>query len=296
MSTSVLLLILVSTFFHAGWNLLFKHDGTGGAFIRRLLTVICVLGAIPSLLAEIFVGPLLIHIWMYLAVSGGVCCSLYLVGLIRAYGSSDFTIAYPVSRALPVLAITLAELPLGRLPTPGGWLGLMMVMIGCLMAPMTTLRDFRPATWFNRPMLWILLAAMGTVGYTLIDDLGAARMVELELDSGLSAMRYCYYYFTASLIGLLLISRATQSDRANAKAIGWLRPTVAGVMCLSSYGLILWAYQLTDHTSYVIAGRQLSIVIGVVLAFVVFGEPGRVIRFAAALLITAGVVAIRLGG
>jgi uncharacterized membrane protein len=60
--------------------------------------------------------------------------------------------------------------------------------------------------------------------------------------------------------------------------------------------LVLWAYQLSTQTGYVVAFRQFSIVIGVVLAFAIYREPGVFVRTVAMLLIVAGLVTIGLWG
>jgi uncharacterized membrane protein len=58
----------------------------------------------------------------------------------------------------------------------------------------------------------------------------------------------------------------------------------------------LWAYQLGRHASYVVAFRQFSIVIGVVIAFVIYKERGVAVRILATVLITAGLILVGLFG
>jgi uncharacterized membrane protein len=59
---------------------------------------------------------------------------------------------------------------------------------------------------------------------------------------------------------------------------------------------MLWAYQLSAIASYLVGLRQVSIVIGVVLAIWIFHEPALKLRISAACLITAGVICISLIG
>ena len=65
-------------------------------------------------------------------------------------------------------------------------------------------------------------------------------------------------------------------------------------LSICSYGLIVWVYQLTERISYVVAWRQFSIVIGVVVAFMIFHEPGRLVRTFAAILITSGLIVVAI--
>jgi drug/metabolite transporter (DMT)-like permease len=64
----------------------------------------------------------------------------------------------------------------------------------------------------------------------------------------------------------------------------------------SAYALILWAYQLVTHVSYVVALRQFSIVLGVIAGTFLFHEPAPRWRIGMACLIVAGVVLISLKG
>ena len=50
------------------------------------------------------------------------------------------------------------------------------------------------------------------------------------------------------------------------------------------------------YTSYIVAFRQFSIVIGAVLAFRIYKEKGLAVRISGALLITAGLVLIAVFG
>jgi len=60
--------------------------------------------------------------------------------------------------------------------------------------------------------------------------------------------------------------------------------------------LILWAYQLSPFASYIVAFRQLSIIIGAILGFVLFKEKGIYVRISGAVLITTGLILIALWG
>jgi len=69
-----------------------------------------------------------------------------------------------------------------------------------------------------------------------------------------------------------------------------------GLLNFGSYWLVLWAFQVTLKASYIVAFRQFSIIIGVVLAFAIFKKERYPVRLAGALFITAGLVIIGLQG
>ncbi len=76
----------------------------------------------------------------------------------------------------------------------------------------------------------------------------------------------------------------------------WTMATVAALFNFGAYWLVLWAYQVTVQASYVVAFRQFSIVIGVVVAFLFFKEEGLVVRLTGTGLITLGLVLIQVFG
>ena len=53
--------------------------------------------------------------WLLLA--SALFQGIYYVGLTRSYRSSDFTVVYPLARALPVLLLAVVDLMRDRMPT-----------------------------------------------------------------------------------------------------------------------------------------------------------------------------------
>ena len=294
MSLSVLAIIVVSTFMHAGWNLMVRHGRSEPLFIRRMLIAGTVLGLGPVLIWEVL-DPLGPRVWM-LVCGSGTCCAIYFAGLAKAYSASDFTIVYPVARALPVLLVGVADVFLDRWPTPLGWMGMALVVVGCMLTPLTTLRSFHVRAYWNRASLWIGLAALATVGYSLVDKVGAEVLRETFSAGPVAPMRYGVIFFSIATIVYELFIRLAGVPLTSSPPAGWTLPALAAVLNTVSYGLIVWALQLTEQVSYVVAFRQFSIVIGVVAAMIIFREPGRTVRFIAALVITAGLVVIGVWG
>jgi drug/metabolite transporter (DMT)-like permease len=141
-------------------------------------------------------------------------------------------------------------------------------------------------------MRWALAAAMGTVGYTLTDKAAAEALPR----GFLSALAYDYVFFVASGLGYCLCLRLFGRPEEDARRVGWKRPALAALLNFGGYGLVLWAMQLAASAGYVLAFRQVSIVIGVVVAFRVFRERGVVIRLAAACVIFLGLALIAVYG
>jgi len=66
------------------------------------------------------------------------------------------------------------------------------------------------------------------------------------------------------------------------------------LLIYATYGLVLWAYQLSWQTSYVVALRQFSIVLGVAVGAVVFDEEAQRTRLSGAVVIVVGIAALAL--
>ncbi len=276
---------------HAGWNLLARFYRSERIFYSRMLGIILLVGLIPAVTSEIATRSLTSLAWACV-VGSGFSASFYLYFLARAYEEADFTVVYPVARSLPVIFVAFGDLLRGRFLTVAGWVGLILVASGNLLVPLRSFEDFRLKNYFNRASLWMLLAAAGTVGYTLLDKIAA----EVIQPGAATAARYGYMYFAISFIPYTAFLRLSKPAVQNPRILNWKIIFAAALLSFSAYWLILWAYQLTPLASYIVAFRQFSIVIGAILAFIIFREQGLVVRMSGALLITSGLLLIALWG
>jgi uncharacterized membrane protein len=278
---------------HATWNILARYDRSEGEFYRKMLITMITVGFIPAVWSELVTRSLTPLAWACV-LGSGVSAGLYLYFLARAFETSDFTIVYPVARSLPVIFVAFGDVLRGRFLTLFGWLGVLLVASGCVLVPLRSLNDVSLQKYFNRTSLWMVLAALGTVGYTMLDKI-AAETVQQGPDT---AARYGYMYFAVSFVPYALLQHNFKIGKAKTrggppiKTMGWKLAIPAAFLSFAAYWLILWAYQLSAYASYIVAFRQFSIVIGAVMAFIIYKEQGVVVRLAGALLIAAGLVLI----
>jgi drug/metabolite transporter (DMT)-like permease len=180
---------------------------------------------------------------------------------------------------------------MGDAPTWLGWLGILLIATGSMVVPLQSLRELKLARYWNRTTVWILMAAFGIAGYTVVDRAGLRH-----LPNGLSfAMRYsilesviggAIYFLALQLLREKIVLPRTWGD--------WKLPFIATCFVFGSYSLILWAFQSDDRASYVIGLRQVSIVLGVVAGAYFFHERGARLRIPAAMVITVGVILLSL--
>ena len=287
-------LVLSSTVMHAGWNLLARRQRDEGRFMLRMLVWSACVGLPLAAASEWTARSMTPAAWRCV-IASGICCGVYYFGLASAYGRGDFTVVYPLARALPVLILALADVTRGRELSAGGWAGVVLVGAGCLLAPLTSLREVTLRRYVNRASVWIGLTALGTVGYTLLDKV-AAESISLGQPGIATAMRYGGFFFTVSFLVYAPLSLLVPRRAEASGSPGWSRPLVGAALNVGAYVLVLRAYQLADRASYVVAFRQFSIVIGVVLAFALYHERGLPVRLTGSLLITAGLVLIGVAG
>lgn len=291
MTLFTIVLILISALMHAGWNLIARFERSERVFYQRMLTFTLLVGFIPATISEIQTRSLTPQAWACV-VASGISASVYLYFLAKAFESSDFSVVYPVARSLPVLFVAFGDVLRGRYLTEIGWLGLVLVAAGCILVPLRSLNEITPRKYFNRTSLWMLFAAMGTVGYTLFDKV-AAEVVQQGADT---AARYGYFYFAISFFPYISMMHISGVKKQNLPPVSWRLVIPAVILNFSAYWLVLWAYQLSPFASYILAFRQFSIVIGAVLAFIIYKEQGIKVRLSGALMITGGLILIALWG
>lgn len=285
------LIVLLSTFMHAGWNLLARRERGRDIFLPLLLMVGGV-GLLPALLTEWQGDPILPLVGLHLLVTS-FCQALYYLGLFKGYRSGDFTVVYPVARSLPVLVLALVDGIRGDAPSPVGWLGMGLIIIGCVLAPLESWRGLAWERYWNKTMVWILVTATGMVGYTLVDR-AAAAMLRPGVDT---ALRYGLWETIGSAGAYFLLLKLLRQPAIQIEGRAtWGRVAIAGLLMFGAYSLVLWAYQMPVPVSYIVALRQFSIVLGVVLGAILFREPAPRWRISMALLIVAGVILISVWG
>src|SRR3990170_1242726 len=141
---------------HAGWNLIARYERSESQVYKKTLIFISLVGFIPAVVSEIITRSMTPLAWV--CVSGSaIFAGLYLFFLARAFESSDFTIVYPVARSLPVIFIAIIDTLRGRQLTFYGWLGILLVAVGCTLVPLQSFGDFSLRKYINPTSLWMLL-------------------------------------------------------------------------------------------------------------------------------------------
>jgi len=301
MTLPAILLITLSAFIHAFWNFFSKRQNPSTAFFL-----------IASLVSAILISPILVIYrrglpyftavdWILVGATG-ICQALYYVGLSGAYRNGDLSLAYPLARALPVLLVALVSLALGRGSQIGSlaFIGFLAVAVGCLILPLPNFGELKLKHYLNICCLFAALAALGTTGYTLIDDQilrnlrTAAGIPLVKTQITLLFMALENISLTIALAAYISLQRSDSRILHNTWKTIWLPAGAAGLMMTGAYGLVLLAMAFVTNVSYVSAFRQLSLPIGVFLGMVVHHEPRFLPRLTGLVVILVGLLIIAI--
>jgi uncharacterized membrane protein len=129
--------------------------------------------------------------------------------------------------------------------------------------------------------LYALVAALGTTVYSISDKLGVTAVDPLRYSLWLG------FFITGSLAAVTLYRRGLKAVLAEAEG-RLLRVSVAGVLMKGGYILVLVALSLAQ-VSYILALRQVSVVLGALMGVALLGERYGRIRVASSFIIFVGV-------
>lgn len=294
--TSVLavILILLSALFHVGWNLLTKSSADPRVFslLKGALMATASLVVLPFMP----LGPVLVEIWDYVLVSG-IIHAVYILALSSAYETGDLSYVYPIARSAPAFVPIAAVLLLGEFISPSGAAGIAIVVVSVFAlqfrdAPGTELGRLLGALR-SKEGVWALVTLCAVVAYSLVDKAGmvALRRVE-EIPAGMRGPVYFLLeaFVTYAILWSSLGVRCWSSAR-RVLSKEWPRVVLAAVGTMASYSLVLHVMQ-TEPVSYIVALRQSSVLLAVLVGWFFLKEPYGKLRVAAGTAIVVGLVLV----
>jgi uncharacterized membrane protein len=293
-------LVSVSAFMHAGWNAASRKRRPAAAFFLVANTTGTVL-LLPILVMHVgYLSAIPVAVWWMLALTGASMALSY-AALAGAYRSGDMSVAYPVARSLPILAVAGVEsaldlgAPLGALAVGG----MALVVAGCLVVPREKLFETGIRSYLNATFALALLAAVGITGYSVIDHaaLATLRTALPSVGKTGSVLIYAPLEGIAASVSLTIYCLLHPAERASLKEI--LRSekraaALTGVAIYATYLLVLLAMNFAANASYIVAFRQISIPLGAILGVAALREPARLPKLVGVLAIIAGLVLVAL--
>ncbi|RWR10437.1 EamA family transporter [Paenirhodobacter populi] len=285
MTLASLSLVVLASFFHAGWNLLAKRAASvGPVFVFAYNLIACVAYA-PWVLYLLAQGRI---IWTSAGIGfvllSGVIHLAYSLCLQRGYQVADLSVVYPIARGTgPMLSSIGAFLILGETPTGTGLLGLALVVAGLLLIA----TQGRLAA-FTRPggqagLRWGTATGGLIAGYTVVDAYAvkALGIAPVVLDWFSNLLRF----FLLLLLVLTNPRRAIESMRGH-----WWTAIGVGLLSPLSYILVLAALTGGAPLSLVAPMREMSMMVGALMGMLILREKVGPWRLVGCGVLVAGVI------
>lgn len=294
MTPALLGLVLTAAVLHAVWNIAAKRaDGFGALFVWAYQALGAVVLAIPSLVLFARDPASLALPILGAAVVTGLLHVGYGISLQTGYAKGDLSTVYPVARGTgPLLTILVAVALLGERPGAAGISGALVIVAGIVIVTLQRRSGFAPeasasAARMRAGLVWGLVTGAFIAGYTLWDDhvMGTGTVDPIA------------YYWLGCVVQTALLAPVAlrRGERLRELIVHrWGTLFTVGLLSPAAYILVLFAMQQAP-VSLVAPIRETSVVIGLVLARILFKERSLGVRLVGAALVVAGVGLIAAG-
>jgi drug/metabolite transporter (DMT)-like permease len=225
--------------------------------------------------------------WILLAISA-LAEALYFIVLSFAYDDADFSLVYPLARgSAPALLALWSVLFLGERPTPGGLVGLAIIVAGLLIVGGSNWIEQNGHPHWRGILPALFLALLISV-YSVLD--GAA----VKHTEPFAYAALIYFVSSVYMTPFILRRHPWAELKQELAAHGW-RLALIGALIVTAYFMALIAYRIS-FVSYAGAIREVGVVMGAIAGWQLLGEKFGGLRVAGAVIIFAGIVVIALFG
>jgi drug/metabolite transporter (DMT)-like permease len=281
MDVTVFIAVLAAAACHAGWNAVIK----GGGDPLMTTAIVTIAAGLVGLPFWPWVGLPSAAAWPWV-IASIVVHLFYFASLIEAYRHGDLSQVYPIARgAAPLMTAAASTVIIGEQLSLLAWGGLLVLVLGVVLL---SLRGGDSIAKFNwRGIGYALATAVTICAYTIVDGIGARV-------SGNPASYTLAIFAGGSLAMAAYIVARRGVASFTTGGSQWRIGLFGGGLQVVSYGIAIWAMTMAP-IAIVAALRETSVLFGALIAVVILKERLHAIRVAAALLIVAGLVALRLG-
>ena len=276
-------LVMASAVSHALWNYMAKEAGDKDSFMLLLnvLSLVLFLPVFYVILPEIYFPA---EILPFL-VASGVAETIYFLALGKAYEEGDLSVVYPVARSSPMFVAIAASMLIGERVTLWGALGIALILAGVYVLHLkgwSREELTKPLRALGAPASrYAFLAALGTTVYSISDKLGVTAVDPLLYSFWLG-------FIITGMLSMVIVRRRGVSALREELRGSLLTISVAGVLMKGGYMLVLVAMSLAQ-VSYILALRQVSVVLGAALGVALLKERYGGVRIVGSAIIFLGV-------
>ena len=299
MTATAFFLIVLSAILHVAWNTIAKKAHTSIPLYTLLGSVAMLTWIHVPFWTPIRILSLPASFWLFTMCSVLSDSILYAGGLSLTYARMEMSTAYPIMRSLPILFTLFFTglFGLGHPLSTSAKIGVALVFIGCLHLPLRSYGEFKLSNYLTLGMLFVLIAALGTTGYTIFDSLAqkALKTAVEGMDYSKTTISVTYYSTREICLTttLWLLSMSTAKNRKTMadffRRRDW-QPLLAGVCASATYMLVLLSMHYVTNVSYVQVFRQMGLPFGMLAGIFILKEKCAAIKFIGCALIVIGLV------
>jgi len=286
MTALALLIVLISAFLHAFWNLLLKRANSGLALMWLIFVSMVVVYLPVAAIIVITQQPIIGWRELVAMFGNGVLQLIYFLLLNQSYRFGDLSVVYPLARGSGPLLVTVYAITfIGETPTIWALGGATLIAVGVLIL------SFNPqglrAPGAAKGVMFALLTGATIATYTLWDRYAVH---DLKIDPFL-------YLWVGSVAQWLIITPfvlrrgAELGDEWRAH---WKVALSIGTISIFAYALILFALTFTQ-VSYIAPAREISVLVGSMMGSRVLAEELSARRLIAAAAMVVGMIGLALG-
>jgi len=220
--------------------------------------------------------------FVFLMIGASVMLHLgYKIGLAALYTRADLSQGYPIARGLtPIVATLVGALTLGELPPPPALMGIGLISLGLLVLS----REQTTTGLGWGAILSAVLTGLCVAGYSAFD----AYVIRKTGD---------WLSFTVWLVvcdSTIFLSYTFLRQGREVVLAAWSKqPNIiilGGSFAVISFGIVVWALARAP-IGMVSALRETSVLFAAFIGTAVLKERGTSLRYVAAILVMAGVIA-----
>jgi drug/metabolite transporter (DMT)-like permease len=282
-TTFVWAAVLGAALLHALWNSVVKSAGDKFMSSARVALWTGMVAALVGLAAP---APSAASLPFVAASAFAHVVYFLLVG--RLYRSADLSVAYPLMRGLaPLVTTAIAAVTLHEVPHAAALVGVLALVVG------VSAMGFSGLVHGRIDRVTLLVALFNSViiaTYSVIDGEGA----RLAGPDAAHAFGYNAWADGLTAVFYLPVVLALRGKAVGPEFVrDPVRSAFAGIAAFGGYAIVVWAMTRAPIGA-VAALRECSVVFAAIIGVAFLGEPFRCARAGAALLIVAGVIALRL--
>jgi drug/metabolite transporter (DMT)-like permease len=280
MSLAVFALVIAASFFQSWWNFHLKKihvDKSAFLFVGWL-----VFGLIAVPLSFLFIDKPFDANWWHFVLATGLIQGLYLVVLSTAYTVADVSLIFPLARGLSIALTTIALVVFAGQPISSmGVLGITTVVFGAFLLSIRHLSSQKT----RMGVLMALVIGLLVASYSVLDSFGAQK---IPIVFYVAVMN-----ISAPLFALPWLYQSKKQDFVLVFKNHLFVALLVAFAGSAAYLIVVWAYtKAPPH--YVLALREVSIVITTLLGVVYLKEPMTRLKASGIAFILLGILLIKL--